>query len=685
MVDVFQKLPTVLVVAVLVAIFVFISGHVRSFRIKLWVVAWFLVFLHFFTTLFDPKPGVLGSVLSSIELGTLLLSGVVFLVSLSEAAQTPGLRLLLLAMLSVPTLTISTADSFNLQARWLFISALSLLVCGGIGFFLWRARTWKKSAVAYLVLLPAFLIALQIWGVYGYLHWNLNVVDPILDSTLTGIFTVPGILYWRRFRRWSPGVVTTVGGFFAWGAVWPSGELVSSFAPHASISPELWNVPKFFVAFGMILTLLEEKSRAAEEARRREHDLNLQLQTFADLTSKLLGGIDLRGLWNEVAQSITRVTNFERAAIALRDESKRLHLVGSAGVFAEEIPRLQQCVASAPVQSIQEFCNSGVPLGRKSYRISAERAAEVGPVVSRKKYVDCATWKNGDEVIVPLLSPRGNYIGFISLDDPKDPTRVTAEEMSALELLAGDLAVAVENAALHRQLLHTEKLASIGQLVAGVAHELNNPLTAVIGYSDLMQDEPLTSRAQQMLDTLRRESQRMKRIVQNLLRFARQTKPERKRVQLAAIVREVIALREYNLESLGVRVLSKIADELPDIHVDEDQTKHVVINLLNNAVDAVKNSEEKVVTVESYASGATVVLCISDSGPGFQDVDRALDPFYTTKPVGEGTGLGLSICYGIINEHGGQIRLTNIEPHGACVTVEFPAHTEEAKAVSATA
>jgi len=275
-------------------------------------------------------------------------------------------------------------------------------------------------------------------------------------------------------------------------------------------------------------------------------------------------------------------------------------------------------------------------------------------------------------VLVPLLSTRGAHVGCIALTDPRDVTRITGEEMSKIELLAGDLAVTIDNAALHRQLARSEKLAAIGQLVAGVAHELNNPLTSIVGYSELLNDELPPGPARQKLDKMLHEAKRMKRIIENLLRFARQNSLAKKSANLEALLQDVLALREYHLRNHGVEVEVHIEPGLPHVALDEDQFKQILLNLLNNSIDALEGSQYKSIRVEATRRGDRVVLCFDDSGPGFTDMNRVFDPFYTTKPVGKGTGLGLSICYGIVKEHGGEIFATNLEPHGARITLELP-------------
>jgi signal transduction histidine kinase len=222
------------------------------------------------------------------------------------------------------------------------------------------------------------------------------------------------------------------------------------------------------------------------------------------------------------------------------------------------------------------------------------------------------------------------------------------------------------------QLVQKERLAGVGQLVAGVAHELNNPLTAVMGYSDLLIDEGAAGTSLSMAEKLKTEAQRMKRIIQNLLTFAQPQHEGRELLDIAVLVRESLMLLDYQLRNSGIKVEMNFAPNLPKISSNEGQFKQVFVNLFSNSAQALEQAREKRILVEGYLEGEKVVLRFSDSGPGFNDVSRAFDPFYTTRPVGQGTGLGLSICYGTVREHDGNIYAQNLEPHGAAVTIELP-------------
>lgn len=224
------------------------------------------------------------------------------------------------------------------------------------------------------------------------------------------------------------------------------------------------------------------------------------------------------------------------------------------------------------------------------------------------------------------------------------------------------------------QLLHSEKLAAVGQLISGVAHELNNPLTAILGYSQLLTSNgDLNPQAFSYTEKLYKQAQRTHRIVQNLLSFARQHKPERSRVHLKNILEDTLALHDYGLRMSQIQLHLEVPDDLPEVSADPHQLQQVFLNLINNAVDAIlEKGKEGEIRVRIGVQADKVCIEFSDSGPGVKDPSRVFDPFYTTKPVGKGTGLGLSICYGIITEHGGTIRVQNQPQGGASFLIELP-------------
>jgi two-component system NtrC family sensor kinase len=231
--------------------------------------------------------------------------------------------------------------------------------------------------------------------------------------------------------------------------------------------------------------------------------------------------------------------------------------------------------------------------------------------------------------------------------------------------------------------MHTEKMAAVGQLVSGVAHEVNNPLTAILGFADLLMENPeLPESARKDLRVILQEAQRTKQIVQNLLSFARQMPPQRKPVQVNSILRRTLQLRAYDFASHGVEVSERFSDPLPEVVGDSHQLQQVFLNILNNAYDAVRESGRPArIEIETTASGGWVQVLFRDNGNGIRNPERIFDPFFTTKEVGKGTGLGLSICYGIVREHGGEIVCyNNAGREGATFIVRLPLSEEMAVA-----
>ena len=226
------------------------------------------------------------------------------------------------------------------------------------------------------------------------------------------------------------------------------------------------------------------------------------------------------------------------------------------------------------------------------------------------------------------------------------------------------------------KLLQTEKMAAVGQLVSGIAHELNNPLTAIMGYGQLLSGHGLAPEQFSEASRVFQEAERARRIVKNLLYFARENEQERTCVNLNEIVERTLALRSYELRVENIQVECQLARDLPETMADRYQLQQVVLNLLMNAEQALlqERGQGNVKIRTRVADGHRIALEISDDGPGVprEIASRIFDPFFTTKPSGVGTGLGLSIVYGIVKQHGGEVTFENESGGGARFVVELP-------------
>lgn len=230
---------------------------------------------------------------------------------------------------------------------------------------------------------------------------------------------------------------------------------------------------------------------------------------------------------------------------------------------------------------------------------------------------------------------------------------------------------------LQEQLVQSAKMSAVGQLVSGVAHELNNPLTAILGFSELLRAKVASRGGDpaeiERLDEIAAEAERCRRIVANLLQFARRRDPRLEAVRLNEVVEGMLRLRDYELGTRNIRLERSYDPGDPVLMADPSKLQQVVLNLLNNARDAVlETGRPGRIVVATGVEGDLVTLRVDDDGPGMREPGRVFEPFYTTKEVGKGTGLGLSVCYGIVEEHEGAITAVNLPGGGASFLVALP-------------
>jgi two-component system NtrC family sensor kinase len=265
--------------------------------------------------------------------------------------------------------------------------------------------------------------------------------------------------------------------------------------------------------------------------------------------------------------------------------------------------------------------------------------------------------KNGNSVLfeisgIPNFDSDGNFKGYVGIN--KNIT---------------------ERKRMEEQLMLTDRLASIGELASGIAHELNNPLTSVIGFSQLLLEEDISPNLKEDIGTIYSEAQRASTIVKNLLTFARKHAPMRQLSQINNILEDVLKLRSYEQKVNNIDLEKRFAADLPEIMVDYFQMQQVFLNLIVNAESAMLEAHGRgKMVITTGRNNHTVKVIFTDNGPGIakENLRRVFDPFFTTKEVGKGTGLGLSICHGIVTGHGGRIYAEGAVNEGATFVVELP-------------
>jgi len=649
-----------MIVGVLVMIFACLKRHTRSARLTLWAVGWTLVFTHFLAQLLEPAGHRAISFLQAIDAGALQLSAVAFLVSVSSVAEHRAKRTIALLVLGLPSVIYAVLEACSVSSRWPY--ALCLIAClgGAACFFFWVKRGFSGYSAAITVLCSVA----GAWALRAVLAGSFHEGTVVL----LGIgFALPGVFICRNYWDASPAVVTIAVGFFCWGAVFPILYLTGHLAPHLIIPSAYWDTPKLFVAFGMILAVVEDKSHAIAGMQRRAARINRQLECFSAITTRLLDSTAPDTICPEVASAITELSSFHAALIHIESPGGALRIAGSSGLSQEFLATLQTRTEHWTAADIQKLCADERQIDKTAFFLPSNWAA-LGVGGNESDVPQTATL-----LLIPLGSASGACFGSLILATPYEATAIRMQELAPIESLAADLAIAVAMKSLHAQLVWSEKLAAMGQLVAGVAHELNNPLTAIMGFGELMSDTVTSGRTSDQLKRLMNETRRMKRITDNLLRFSRKSPADTNIARLTPIVQEVLTLCEYYTRTSKVSVEVEIAPNLPLLAINEDEIKQVLLNLFNNSCDALQGfAGNRQIKIRAYQEGARAVIQVEDTGPGFSNLNRALDPFYTTKPVGKGTGLGLSVCYGIAKRRGGDLRVENMTPHGGRVTLEVP-------------
>ncbi|HVZ16294.1 MAG TPA: ATP-binding protein, partial [Terriglobales bacterium] len=417
-----------------------------------------------------------------------------------------------------------------------------------------------------------------------------------------------------------------------------------------------------------VLLDITEKKRAEDEVRRRNRELEA-LNTVAVLSSQ---SFDVDEIVNLVLRNLVDIFSADTAAIMLLEpETRVLRRCAAYGHKSEQgLPEIRipddfwERVMTFHVEIITDRDLSLLPPDFANF-VHAERL---------RSWIWVIMWSGEKAMGVLGVSSRNEG----SFDD---------RDAGLMIALGRQLANSIEKVRLYEetskaydhlrrtqeQLLQSEKMSAVGQLISGVAHELNNPLTAILGYAQLLEGEQLSEHASEYVSKLFKQAQRTQRVVQNLLSFARQRKPSRMPVDVRRILEDTLALRDYDLNLHNIAVDRTFAQSIPAVVADAHQLEQVFLNIINNAVDAMlEHSRGGRLEVEIATDSGQVLVRVRDTGPGIKEVNRIFDPFYTTKAVGKGTGLGLSICYGIIKEHGGDIRAYNHLEGGAVLEVLLP-------------
>jgi signal transduction histidine kinase len=408
----------------------------------------------------------------------------------------------------------------------------------------------------------------------------------------------------------------------------------------------------------------------------------------------LCAGVFTQSVRRGVVSRVARVAEFMSNIGATRDLSKRLTVQGNDEIarLAENInttvEALEKAEGDAKVQKglidriLATTPSAVVVIGdddkiklanRAFHNAFAKKDAEIKtkPIsaIMRTEELSPAIWEARCD---RTFSATHEFRHSVNGRERVFMTNILRMGEDEVLLILGDV---TEERANQERLHLTDRLASIGEMAAGIAHELNNPLTGVIGLSQLLLDEEMSDGIREDLKLISNEAQRAAAVVKKLLTFGRQHPTEREAVQMNAVVEDVLSLRAYEQKVNNISVITRFDHYLPEIVADRFQMQQVVLNIVLNAEQAMTEAhKEGTLTVTTERVDDNIKVSFSDDGPGIspQNIRKLFSPFFTTKAVGKGTGLGLSICYGIVTGHGGRIYARSERGKGATFVIELP-------------
>jgi len=487
-----------------------------------------------------------------------------------------------------------------------------------------------------------------------------NVSLPLYDRALSGLY-VP-----LRFRGQTIGILCV-----------------------ESLRNEAFNMydESLMTVIASHLASIADYTRLREEAEGRARNLGL----IHEVVQQVIGLTDPRAVAEITSDLLARYFAYELAAVFIADGKGDLNIGGFGGASQNVVKRAMKSF---------EYPLSG---GITGHVFKTGESLVVNDVLQDSRYRSIKGWQAGSEMCVAIREG----IKILGIIDVESSSRnaFTHNDFMALESLAGILASVITSAdqyqrlqvmisqlrstqvelrarmesqrSAENRLIQAAKLAAVGEMAAGIAHELNNPLTSVTGFAELALEEiPEGTETYKDIEMVLRESLRARSVVRRLLDFARQSESTRARASLNVVVEDVVALSKHLIHTSGVELKLDLEVNLPWVIVDVNQMKQVLLNLVHNALQAMPDGGGMKILTETVSRNNRdwVVVSVLDTGIGIAQKEQAriFEPFYTTKGNQGGTGLGLSVTYGIVTDHGGQIDVESQPGTGSKFTVWLP-------------
>lgn len=659
------RVPSFALLCALIAVFGALYSRARTPQRLLWLIGWVFAAAQLALRIWhvDQRPAGLVLYYAGMELAPLMFLGSIS--PLRFRGRVPyviafGFPLVLFAVLTA----LFPAPDATIRIVMVLCAAATVYVGVHWSSLKNLAPAWFTAPFAAIVGLLCLLLT-----------WNGRYVET-LQLAHSGILLMTALLFVLAYRRFSPGVVFTVSGLLFWGL--PLQLLERSILTHAAAGEMIrtLNLVKVVLAVGMIVLVLEEELATNEASRQRDHRARTELEQYSRLELYLDPYNEQTEHYDNICEAIVECSRFRQAAVFLGSAERVFGLAGKAGMEGALQGALQAFATRLTQEKIREFSRT------EHFHVEMGNIAEVDLT---------PLFEPGDELkqlnytsahVMPMHTRAGTLEGILLLSRLRNPAvPLRADDVLPLELLVARMAAARESNLLTQRVMQSEKLAGLGQIAGGVAHELNNPLTVVLGYAELIRDSDADDSTREHALVIRDEARRMKQIIESMVRFWHPSRTQPEMISIDQLVHDVEQLRRADLETRGIDFQVTVVKGLPKIRANEDQLRQVLLHVLNHSVSALSGlppSEERQLRLDVTRADRRVQILISDTGPGIADPMRVFDPFFTATQMGEAIGLGLSICYSIIREHGGDITACNLLPRGSAIVIELPVPADAA-------
>src|SRR3990167_3884434 len=405
--------------------------------------------------------------------------------------------------------------------------------------------------------------------------------------------------------------------------------------------------------------------RDITEHKKAEEELIL-LNTLMKAVHRIL---DLKDVYKVALDMVTSMDNVDMVMIYIVDKDKKEAVLQAERNLPEFYIKRAGRIPY-PRGITWKAINSGTVINIED----AQKDPEIGPAGRELGHHSLLG--------VPIFLGK-DVIGVVWFTSYKE-RKFSEREVRLLSAMGDQIALAIAKAKMieeirtaQEQLIQSEKLASLGQLISSIAHEINNPLTPILGYSQRLLVQPgIDEKEKRSLELIHSSAQRVAKIIEKLLSFSRKYKPERTYEDINHLVEQSLEFREYQLKLENIEIVKELDPELPKTMVDPNQMQQVFTNIILNAEQAMSESQDhgRLKVGTKIKKSDIIEISFSDDGPGIpkEHIGKVFDPFFTTKDPGKGTGLGLAVAYGIINEHGGEIHVSSDEGKGTTFVIELP-------------